>query len=1332
MMKSMSQDMSSSPHENHGHPKKGVLEFIKAVFSFLSESLFRLVLFVLGLAIIALTLVFLVKLFYSDYWLLSYGDVSAWKVDLDELRVGIDKASEVTGNQKGIIFNLDHILGNDVREGVSSSCNTRLTDVPYDEATGFHELSFDEFLNTFSAPPFPQAHYPFLVNENTRQPLYNCSLASETILPFFVEGWEAVTIPKDYEMPLNEDPRFELRKFNSSVFFLNYSEFERDPKSHTSSHINLTHWEPVEGLQSFFRIAPLKDMSNDILRFPLDLRSYISTFHVTNTVFDHYWLFYSGRGGQFGRNSEKQYSVGRQAERDNFDVKLRVYLNCAKSSSVGHNCVQLSLKDVQFPPKAPSTKIAKREELMFTLENSETGDSLSFSKSDFRTATGQKVSFPVNTNEHAITRTGYPHAASKTQMSNTELDADIFTTVFNETKFGLRHGWGSGEKILVKDFGVKNVNITCRLENPVSVIHFLFDEKCAKNELKNVNFDPEHFSPLKVKNGITTVSLHPKGLNESVYKPMCDVSFFKIVGWDCLLSIVAEGTPENAYLSSFVDERTLCDDVECDQSSKISDWKVVFSDEFHADQIDETKWKIEEGKISPNFDHLRVVSLLQGRSGSQKENVKVSNGRLYIAGGSLGGKGPFEYGTGIVSSQNSFRFLYGKIDVRAKVSTFKSSLEDARNMKHSNRVPFSKNSSYGYEWFFRMVHSVDSSSSNEHFSSDGTAFNRSYISLAKHCRSFVQDNLLIDKKDKFYDRHIPDFELTFDEFHTYSVEWNPFSLKFLIDGKLVGVSERLTYQSMSLELGMMVGGGMGQIKDFCSWCKHDPIVRNLNDTIYSLDDPDACFDSFEACKDAFKNVRQAYDAYESAITRDTVLLEIEYVRVMQNRINPGLAFKGFARNVSNETDFVDQSTSISDRSLKGHANYNLIFSDEFANNLVDERRWKKTRERPLDMGVVPEQAYFTPDFTKSDMGHLKLYATHNPDFGKNDGYPFLGSRVTSRESFSFTYGIMEVRAKLSPLCGAVSAIWLLFCDNDPFTYPCTMWPPEIDVLEYTKWGNDLDEAFLTYHFVNESSSHIGDGQRAISKDGQTLRSSPWHLDKSFHTYKMEWDESSIVFSVDDKVFKTVKSGPYAGSHVGDFGKNISITDKPMHVILNLGVGGGIVSEYSDRCVFPRVYARTKKFAEKAPNGIWCLGDRRMCSIAPESFKGAIELLDQSALVDSSAADERRGGASDSSKASSSVPLSALTWKWNSVSLPDRRVFEGPSGFSNEDDKTERHRYSHSDIQSLGTNSAFNEEWPNHHPLEVDYVRVYQKVDSRDSSAGVKQSSWSRMVIFGGL
>jgi beta-glucanase (GH16 family) len=181
----------------------------------------------------------------------------------------------------------------------------------------------------------------------------------------------------------------------------------------------------------------------------------------------------------------------------------------------------------------------------------------------------------------------------------------------------------------------------------------------------------------------------------------------------------------------------------------------------------------------------------------------------------------------------------------------------------------------------------------------------------------------------------------------------------------------------------------------------------------------------------------------------------------------------------------------------------LAWSDEFdTNGSPDSSKWGYDLGNGNGWGNS-ELEYYTNRQQNAVVkdGYLKIIALRE----NYSGSPFTSTRLISKDKFEFTYGKVEVRAKLPSGVGTWPAIWML--GGDFATNP---WPAcgEIDIMEQR--GSELNKIYATLHYPGHSGAN-GDGGTKIISNAAT----------QFHIYSLDWNASTIQISVDSQLIHSV-------------------------------------------------------------------------------------------------------------------------------------------------------------------------------------------------------------------
>lgn len=210
--------------------------------------------------------------------------------------------------------------------------------------------------------------------------------------------------------------------------------------------------------------------------------------------------------------------------------------------------------------------------------------------------------------------------------------------------------------------------------------------------------------------------------------------------------------------------------------------------------------------------------------------------------------------------------------------------------------------------------------------------------------------------------------------------------------------------------------------------------------------------------------------------------------------------------------------------------WELVWSDEFNGDELDLEKWKyETGDH--GWGNEEWQNYTAGENVELGDGTLKIIAKKIGE-GQRVG-DYTSARLNSK--FSFTYGRVEVRAKMPELKGngLWPAIWMLGENIGTVGWPLC---GELDIIEYVSLRPDQVS----------SAIHTQSGQPEIESGAIDLETA----EEEFHIYGIEWTEAQIKFYIDDPTNVTLTY-----DRPQNFDENDWPFDKLQYVLLNLAVGG---------------------------------------------------------------------------------------------------------------------------------------------------------------------------------
>ena len=246
----------------------------------------------------------------------------------------------------------------------------------------------------------------------------------------------------------------------------------------------------------------------------------------------------------------------------------------------------------------------------------------------------------------------------------------------------------------------------------------------------------------------------------------------------------------------------------------------------------------------------------------------------------------------------------------------------------------------------------------------------------------------------------------------------------------------------------------------------------------------------------------------------------------------------YAYAYSSTGDYINVSKSVT--VLVSNQFNKLIWSDEFdTDGSPDDTKWG------YDIGTGDngwgngEKQYYT-DRTENvivEDGYLKITAKRE-DY---EGSEFTSARLKTQGKYDFTYGKLEVKAKLPQGDGVWPAIWTLGSNISTVGWPAC---GEIDIMEH--WGYDPEKVSSATH----KPSCYG-GCYDVSVGSTTISD----LATEFHVYGIEWSEDEIEFYIDGELKYS-----YKPSVIDD---DTWPYYNPQFIILNVAMGGSWFEVESD-------------------------------------------------------------------------------------------------------------------------------------------------------------------------
>jgi beta-glucanase (GH16 family) len=245
--------------------------------------------------------------------------------------------------------------------------------------------------------------------------------------------------------------------------------------------------------------------------------------------------------------------------------------------------------------------------------------------------------------------------------------------------------------------------------------------------------------------------------------------------------------------------------------------------------------------------------------------------------------------------------------------------------------------------------------------------------------------------------------------------------------------------------------------------------------------------------------------------------------------------------------------------------WKLVWSDEFDQpGLPDPSKWN------YEEGFIRnnEEQFYTRGRTENarvENGMLVIEGRKerykNPAFDPSAQGPggarlrreyaeYTSASLTTRDKASWTYGRLEVRAKLPAARGTWPAIWTLGVNGKQVGWPAC---GEIDIMEFVGFERGVIHANIHTKKYNH-----------VLKTGKGSQITIPDASDAFHVYVLEWEPDHLDFFVDDKRYFTYRNEG-SGTEAWPY-------DQQQYLIVNLAIGGAWGGAKGiDEASFPQRY-----------------------------------------------------------------------------------------------------------------------------------------------------------------
>ncbi|MDG1279082.1 MAG: glycoside hydrolase family 16 protein [Algoriphagus sp.] len=234
-------------------------------------------------------------------------------------------------------------------------------------------------------------------------------------------------------------------------------------------------------------------------------------------------------------------------------------------------------------------------------------------------------------------------------------------------------------------------------------------------------------------------------------------------------------------------------------------------------------------------------------------------------------------------------------------------------------------------------------------------------------------------------------------------------------------------------------------------------------------------------------------------------------------------------------------------SATSYDEYNLVWADEFSGpELSDDWKFELGDGCPNICGWGSnELQYYKKENTTLADGKLVITAKKESVGTSN----YTSSRINTQGKQSFTFGRVDIRAKLPKGKGFWPSFWMLGNSVSEVEWPKT---GAIHIMEMVGGSSGDGDAtvFGTTYWDNADAIEF-------SREKTKL---PFGIfNDEYHVFSIVWDAQKIVWLLDDVQY-----------HVLDITSPVRDEfQKPFHFIINLGVGGREPGNPDDTSIFPQ-------------------------------------------------------------------------------------------------------------------------------------------------------------------
>lgn len=227
----------------------------------------------------------------------------------------------------------------------------------------------------------------------------------------------------------------------------------------------------------------------------------------------------------------------------------------------------------------------------------------------------------------------------------------------------------------------------------------------------------------------------------------------------------------------------------------------------------------------------------------------------------------------------------------------------------------------------------------------------------------------------------------------------------------------------------------------------------------------------------------------------------------------------------------------------------LVWNDEFnGTGTPSSASWNFEQGNGSGGWGNNEKEFYTnnPKNVFQSNGNLIIEARKEP----MSGFDYTSARMTTQGKKTFTYGRIDIRAKLPVGKGIWPALWMLGSNITSVSWPAC---GEIDIMELI--GTYPGRTYSTMHWAGTP------GATSSTSKGSQYDLTSGNFSDQFHVFSLVWAQDILKVYVDDKLFHTVTKA--------DVGTANYPFNLPQFLIMNVAVGGNWPGNPDANTAFPQ-------------------------------------------------------------------------------------------------------------------------------------------------------------------